>query len=143
MNTLLMKLAAPALCLTLGAGCSADATPAMPGYAPAETGAAVQASAAEDTRCEIRVASQGRMLVVESWVHASQPASGRASIRIEGIGRAGSTNVAQSAGFTAAPGEPALVGRSMVMGGALYDVSLSATIDGRTVDCTERVGDMT
>ena len=89
MNTVLKKLAAPALCLTLAAGCSAGATPAIPGYAPDETGTVVQTAAAEETRCEIRVASQGRMLVVESWVHASQPASGRASIRIEGIGRAG------------------------------------------------------
>ncbi|MCC0030424.1 MAG: hypothetical protein H6891_09450 [Brucellaceae bacterium] len=84
------------------------------------------------------------MLVVESWVHAAQPASGRASIRIERHRpRRNPTNIAQSTGFSAAPGELALVARSMVMGGALYDVSLSATVGSRTVDCAERVGDMT
>jgi len=76
-------------------------------------------------------------------VHAPDQVSGRADIDIRGLGRAGSTRIGQSTGFTAAPGEPALVSRSMVTGDALYDVSLSADVDGRSLTCTERVGDVT
>ncbi len=132
-----------ALLLSLAAGCSADATPAIPGSAPAGSGGIVTASVDSGPRCEIRTAGQGRMLVVESWIVSPEPVSGRADIAIEGVGRAGATRIAQSAGFTATPDAPALVGRSMLMGGALYDVSLTADAGGETLTCTERVGDMT
>lgn len=143
MTSMLAKLAAPALCLTLVTGCSVDAAPAMLGYAPDNGGTIVKTAAEDEPRCEIRISAQGRMLVVEGWVHVPETVSGRAAIDIRGLGRAGSTRIDQSTGFTAAPGEPALVSRSMVMSGALYDVSLSADVDGQSLTCTERVGDVT
>lgn len=144
MTSLIARLALPALGLVAATGCSVDAAPAMLAYAPVEPASALQHVAAPDApQCEIRVSAQGRMLLVESYVHADETVSGRATVEIRGIGRAGSTRIDQSAGFTAAPDAPALVSRSMVMGGASYDVSLSARIDGRDLACAERVGDST
>lgn len=142
MTSLIARLALPALGLVTATGCSVDAAPAMLAYAPVEPVSALHQVAAPDApHCEIRVSTQGRMLLVESYVHTHEPVSGRATVEIRGLGRAGSTRIDQSAGFTATPDTPALVSRSMVMSGASYDVSLSARVDGHDLACSERVGD--
>ncbi|WP_062116158.1 curli-like amyloid fiber formation chaperone CsgH [Aureimonas sp. AU40] len=95
-------------------------------------------------RCEIRAVPQGGLLSLTALVEADKSVSGRYTLEVEGAGRGGGTQLSQGGPFTAGAGRAATLGSVTLTGkGALYDVSLDVTVNGRTVSCNERVGDRT
>lgn len=95
-------------------------------------------------RCAIRAVPQGGLLALTAVVEADRSVSGRYTLEVEGAGRGGGTQLSQGGPFTAGAGRAATLGTVTLSGqGALYDVSLDVTVNGRTVSCQERVGDRT
>jgi len=80
-------------------------------------------------QCEIRTSAQNGALVLESIVHSLEPIDGNRS------------NIQQGGYFSADEHKEASVGKMMLGNrGAVYDVSLSIEVDGKTVRCDERIG---
>ncbi|ALN73504.1 curli-like amyloid fiber formation chaperone CsgH [Aureimonas sp. AU20] len=95
-------------------------------------------------RCEIRAVPQGGLLSLTALVETDKSVTGRYTLEVEGAGRGGGTQLSQGGPFTAGAGRAATLGSVTLTGkGALYDVSLDVTVNGRTVSCNERVGDRT
>lgn len=125
--------------LLLGAGAAAIAA----GIALAGQAGAAGASGAA-LSCEIAASPAGGSIVLKPLVHAAGPVNGSFRFKVVSAGGAGSTNIRQGGGFSAAPGKPAALGQVMLGGGGqVYEASLELTADGRTVTCAETIGGAT
>lgn len=110
------------------------------GLAGVAIGAVQAGSGAENFRCEIRTNDANGMITLEAAVHANVVTPGAYRFRASSVGHSG-TNIQQGGNFEAKPEAPATLGR-VVLGnpGAIYEASLEATSNGKTIACFERIG---
>ncbi len=92
-------------------------------------------------QCEIRTFVQNGALVLENIVHSLEPADGIYRVKIASVGGPNRSSIQQGGYFSVDEHKEARVG-TMVLGkqGSVYDVSLSLEVDGKTVECNERIG---
>lgn len=113
--------------------------------AVALSGTALMAGSGEahsgDTRCEIVKETSGGMVTLQGVVHAETPLSGSYMFRVESAGGGGGSNIRQGGSFTAAPGQPATLGRVMLGSrGTVFDATLDIDSDAGRFTCSERAG---
>ncbi|WP_353646775.1 curli-like amyloid fiber formation chaperone CsgH [Mesorhizobium sp. WSM2239] len=111
------------------------------GAAAIAAGAGQAGSESEPVRCEIRAETSGGMTTLEGVVRADKAVSGSYRFRVKSSGASGSSNIDQGGAFTAAPASPETLG-SVMLGsrGARYDASLTVTVNGKKIECSDRVG---
>ncbi len=114
-------------------------------FAAALSGAALTANSghahSNETRCEIVTETSGGMITLQGVVHADTPLSGSYTFRVESAGGGGGSNIRQGGSFSAAPGQPAKLGRVMLGGGgAVYDATLGVDTNAGRFTCHERAG---
>jgi len=114
-------------------------------FAAALSGAALTANSGQahsnETRCEIVTETSGGMITLQGVVHADTPLSGSYTFRVESAGGGGGSNIRQGGSFSAAPGQPAKLGRVMLGGGgAVYDATLGVDTNAGRFTCHERAG---
>ena len=91
-------------------------------------------------RCEIETSSRNGMHLIEGLVDVDEPVAGAYEFKIKTSGRSGSSNTKQGGSFTAAPGEPTILGRvSMGSPGATFDIDLKLKISGQSIECSKRL----
>jgi hypothetical protein len=95
----------------------------------------------EPVRCEIEATSSSGMISLEGIVEADIAVSGTYEFRVVGSGHGGNSNIRQGGAFTAGPDAAVTLGRVMLgASGAVYDASLEVVSNGKTIECSERVG---
>lgn len=114
-------------------------------FAAALSGVALTANSGQahsnETRCEIVTETSGGMITLQGVVHADTPLSGSYTFRVESAGGGGGSNIRQGGSFSAAPGQPAKLGRVMLGGGgAVYDATLGVDTNVGRFTCHERAG---
>jgi hypothetical protein len=93
-------------------------------------------------RCEIQVSEHGSGVSLEGVVYAKSAVEGSYRLRVSKAGGSGSSDIDQSGDFSAGPGAAASLGNVTLGGDGSYVARLRVTVDGRSVECTERVGGM-
>lgn len=120
------------------------ATLAVIGIAGATLGTSVAAGGASNSDdpiyCEINTSETGSMVVLESMIYADRAIQGQFRFKVKSASGSGRTNISQGSMFTAGPGAPVMVGKTMLSRGNVYDASLVVTVAGVTFTCAERVG---
>lgn len=118
------------------------ATLAVIGVAGAtlSTSNATGSSSDDPIYCEINTSETGNMVVLESMIYADSAIQGQFRFKVKSASGSGSTNISQGSMFTAGPGAPAMVGKTMLSRGNVYDASLTVTVAGVSFTCAERVG---
>jgi hypothetical protein len=106
------------------------------GVGPAESTRAVPGS----LTCEITVHRSDGMVELQALVSAAHQTSGSYRLRVVKSGGGGSADIDQSGGFMANANGPSVVSTVAVGSGGRYTARLSVTADGRTVECSRRVG---
>lgn len=114
-------------------------------FAAALSGAALTANSGQahsnETRCEIVTETSGGMVTLQGVVHAEAPLSGSYTFRVESAGGGGGSNIRQGGSFSAAPGQPAKLGKvTLGGGGAVYDATLGVDTNAGRFTCHERAG---
>lgn len=104
-------------------------------------GAGEAGSKSEPVSCEIRAETSGGMTTLEGVLRADKAVSGSYRFRVKSSGTSGNSDIDQGGEFTAAPGSRETLG-SVMLGsrGARYDASLAVTVNGKTIECSDRVG---
>ena len=90
--------------------------------------------------CEIRVTNDHGVVTLRPMVSTSSVISGSYRLRVTNRGGGGSSQIDQSGGFSASPGESNVLGNVSLAGGGTYDARLTVDAGGRTIECNERVG---
>ena len=123
---------------------TAPAAPAVPGPAdPAAPGGAASpeanaAVAVKPVRCEIQRTTAGGTMTLTPVVHADIPVSGSYKFRVTGNSRGGSSNIDQGGPFAAKAKEAVKLSSVSIGAGGSFDATLSVTIDGSTLSCSEK-----
>ncbi len=92
-------------------------------------------------RCEIQVKDRGSGVALEGVVFAKTAIQGSYQFRVSKQGGSGSSDIGQSGEFSAGPGAATTLGTVTLGGnGGTYIAKLKVTSDGRTIECSERVG---
>lgn len=89
----------------------------------------------EPVPCEVVATEAGNAMNLEAIYNAGGPARGTYQFSVKTSGGAGSTNINQGGGFSAAEAGPVSLGRVSVGNAPSYDISLSVEVDGETYDC--------
>lgn len=98
------------------------------------------ANGSQPVRCEIQVKERGHSVALEGVVFATTAIEGSYQLRVSKSGGAGSSDINQSGGFSAAPGERSTLGLVALGGdGGSYLAKLKVTWNGGSIECTERV----
>lgn len=98
------------------------------------------AAASERLDCKIGVNRTGAGLEVLAFVSAPRLIQGQYRLQVTMHSGHGRSTMNHGGTFTAGPGTPQVVGRFSLAGGGTYTAVLQVTADGRTIDCTERIG---
>lgn len=114
-------------------------------FAAALSGTALMAGSgqahSDETRCEIVTETSGGMVTLQGVVHAEAPLSGSYMFRVESASGGGGSNIRQGGSFTAAPGQPAKLGRVMLGSqGSVFDATLDVDSSAGRFTCSERAG---
>jgi hypothetical protein len=96
-------------------------------------------SAPGSLTCDIEVSRSGGMVELQALVSAPRETSGSYRLRVVKSGGGGSANIDQSGGFSV-DGGSSVVSTVNLGGGGSYTAKLSVTADGRTIECSQRVG---
>ena len=100
---------------------------------------AVPAKAAQGAlSCEIQVSRTGSLVGINAVVRAQEATSGSYRLRVVSSG-SNSSNIDQSGDFSVSGGS-AVVSTVNLGGSGTYTARLSVTADGRTTECSQRVG---
>ncbi|MEP4430982.1 MAG: curli-like amyloid fiber formation chaperone CsgH [Hyphomicrobiales bacterium] len=90
--------------------------------------------------CEINTSETGNMVVLESMIYSDSAINGQFRFKVKSASGSGNTNISQGSMFSAGPGAPVMVGKTMLSRGNVYDASLTVTVAGVTFTCAERIG---
>lgn len=126
-TTRLNAFALPLVALALAAGAGAAYS--------AGTG-----GAAESAACEILASRAGNAITLEGVFNAETASQGSYQFSVKSVSGAGSTNINQGGGFSAAAGQSVTLGRVSLGGGATYEAVLTITANGTSHECAGRVG---
>jgi len=136
------RLAARAIPLLLGVGVIGAALGAASPAASIdqETGAASRGAHAP-VRCVINSGSSGGMLTLQGLLSADIDVAGSYQFAVRNAGGGGSANISQGGDFALLAGETVTLGQVMLgNNGSIYDARLTVTVDGETLECSERIG---
>lgn len=110
------------------------------GVVAAGAGSSESAKAAGPLTCEIEVNRAAGGVELQALVSAMRDTSGSYRLSVAKSGGGGSASINQSGGFELRGGAPRVVSSVNLGGDGRYTARLSVTADGRTVECTRRVG---
>lgn len=110
------------------------------GVVAAAAGSGENAQAAGSLICKIEVTQAAGGVELEALVSALRDTSGSYRLSVAKSGGGGSANINQSGGFDVKGGAPRVVSTVGLGGDGRYTARLSVTAEGRTVECTRRVG---
>ena len=104
-------------------------------------GAATASTAAHDEqpRCEIRATAQGGMIALEGVFRADDATNGSYGFQVRSAGGGGNSRISQGGEFSAKAGEEVTLGTVMLGANSRYEVSLTVTAGGETLECAERI----
>lgn len=116
--------------------------PAMLGLCAAAVATiSVGQSGSPSVRCEIQIKGRGKSVMLEGVVFAKTAVQGSYTFRISKSGGAGHSDIDQSGDFNAGPDRAATLGTVTLGGdGGTYVAKLKVTAEGRTIECSKRVG---
>ncbi|MCB1488335.1 MAG: hypothetical protein KDJ88_12880 [Bauldia sp.] len=136
------RLAARAIPLMLGVGVIGAALGAATPAASVDREPGASRGAHAPVRCVINSGASGGMLTLQGLVSADVDAAGSYRFTVRNTGGGGGAKVSQGGDFALVAGETATLGQVMLgsNGTTIYDARLTITVDGETLECSERVG---
>lgn len=110
------------------------------GLMAAGVGSSETAKAGGSLTCAIEVGQFGGGLELQVLISAPRDTTGSYRLSVTKSGGGGSADINQSGGFELQGGQPRVVSSVSLGGQGAYTARLSVTADGRTVDCSRRIG---
>ncbi|MGY6707958.1 MAG: curli-like amyloid fiber formation chaperone CsgH [Rhizobiaceae bacterium] len=92
----------------------------------------------EAPRCEIRATTESGMVALQGVFRADAATTGSYGFHVVGSG-GGNSRINQGGGFSAKAGEEVALGTVMLGANSRYEVSLTVTAVGETLECAERI----
>lgn len=90
--------------------------------------------------CAIDVHTNNGMYALEAQFLADGPANGQYTLSVKSVGGANRTSIHQGGGFSAPADQTTVLGRTMLGGNGVYDVTLTVNANGKTYECHETLG---
>ncbi len=92
-------------------------------------------------QCEIVADAKNGSLSLQSVVHTLEPVEGSYRLKVASVGGPNRSSIQQGGYFSADEHKETVLGKLMLGArGAVYDVSLSVVVNGKTIGCEERIG---
>jgi hypothetical protein len=96
--------------------------------------------AIDQLKCQIDVSRTASGIELQAVVSTGRDTAGNYRLRIDKSGGGGNATIDQSGGFEANAGAPRVVSTVGLGADGRYTARLSVSADGRTLECTRRVG---
>jgi hypothetical protein len=106
----------------------------------AGAGSSQSPKATDQLKCEIEVSQTASGVELQAVVSTGRDTTGSYRLRIAKTGGGGSASIDQSGGFEVSAGASRVVSTVSLGADGRYTARLSVAADGRTVECTRRVG---